>query len=103
MQRQILGVLALVLVIAGLIFSLEGGPRQDLAGFCLRIGLILGAIWLALPDLSRPGAGWMLAALGIFAFVVARWPKLTIYAGVFLLALALLRPRIAAYTDRKRS
>jgi hypothetical protein len=105
-QRQILGALALALVVVGGMLAITGAERQDMAGMCVRIGLILGAAWLALPDLQRPdlqrpGAKWLFAAIGIFAFIVAKFPKLTIYAGIFLLALAILRPRIAAYANRR--
>ena len=102
MQRQILGVLALVLLIAGVAFSVGGEERQDVAGLCVRIGLILGALWLALPELTRPGARWLFVAIIVFAFVLAKFPKMTIYAAILLVALAVLRPRIAAYADRRR-
>ena len=101
-QRQILGALALALVVVGVALSVSGAERKDMAGFCLRIGLILGAAWLALPDLQRPGAKWLFAVIAIFAFLLARFPKLTIYAGIFLIALAVLRPRIAAFAARKQ-
>jgi hypothetical protein len=100
-QRQILGALALALVVVGAALALTGAERQDMAGMCVRIGLILGAAWLALPDLQRPGAKWLFAAVGVFAFVVAKFPKLTIYAGIFIVALAILRPRIAAFANRR--
>jgi len=100
-QRQILGALAISLVVVGGFLALAGAERQDMAGLCVRVGLILGAVWLALPDLQRPGAKWLFAAIGIFAFIVAKFPKLTIYAGIVLLALAILRPRIASYANRR--
>lgn len=100
-QRQILGALAIALVVVGAALALTGAERQDMAGMCVRIGLILGAAWLALPDLQRPGAKWLFAAIGVFAFVVAKFPKLTIYAGIALVAIAVLRPRIAAYANRR--
>lgn len=88
-------------MLLGAAISIFGGERQEVAGFCIRIGLILGAVWLALPDLARPGAKWLFAAIGIFAFVLAKFPRLTIYAGLILLAVALLRPRIASYANRR--
>ena len=100
-QRQILGALAITLFVVGVALAFSGAERQDMAGMCVRIGLILGAVWLALPDLAGPRAKWLFAVVGVFAFVVAKFPKLTIYAGIFLLALAILRPRIAAYANRR--
>jgi hypothetical protein len=54
MNRTLLGLIALVLLVVGGIAALRGPPdgsAAGLAGGCIRIGLVLGALWLALPQI----------------------------------------------------
>lgn len=84
MTRTLLGLTGLVLLLAG-IGTLFLAPRDEshtalsIAGGLIRIGLVLGALWLALPSiagmLSRtPRWVLTLAAIGIVVCVVQ--PKL---------------------------
>jgi len=54
MNRTLLGLIALVLLVVGGIAALRGpadGSAAGFAGGCIRIGLVLGALWLALPQI----------------------------------------------------
>ena len=77
--------MALVLAIIMLIASLlawwfgSGSTGEFVAAACGRIGLVMGALWLAWPSLKRP-AKWLPASapvIGVIALVVlAAQPKL---------------------------
>ncbi|HVU86944.1 MAG TPA: hypothetical protein VHD36_06465 [Pirellulales bacterium] len=103
MHRPTVGILALLLLAVGGVAVLTPAgqlARPELGAACLRIGLILGVLWLALPDIARPVNRWI--ALGVIAAVIliARQPKLAILAAVFLVAIAILRPRVKSYVAR---
>ena len=56
MRRKAIGILAALLLLIGTI-TLFNGPENNSAagGFaasCIRVGLVLGAIWLALPQIE---------------------------------------------------
>lgn len=61
----------------------SGSSGEFMAAACGRIGLVLGALWLAWPSLKRP-AKWLPASapvIGVIALVVlAAQPKLIIPA-----------------------
>jgi len=104
MHRPTVGILALILLAAGglaLVFPDDEGTRQNLAAACLRVGLILGVLWLALPEMARPASRWVFFSLLITIIVVASRPKLAIVAVVFLAGVLLLRPRLKALADRR--
>ena len=64
-------------------------------GTSLRLGIVLAALWLAWPQVTRLPAWLGLAVLGIAlgaVFLARRWPVLLAVAGALLLA-ALIRPR----------
>jgi hypothetical protein len=55
MNRHALGLIALLLVVVGFITAFRGpedGSAAGFAGGCVRVGLVLGALWLALPQLK---------------------------------------------------
>lgn len=70
MRRTTLGILAIFLLVVGLIVALRGpedGSAAGFAGGCVRVGLILGALWLAWPQIIagiKRLPGW---AVGWFA------------------------------------
>ncbi|MDX1945429.1 MAG: hypothetical protein SFU86_08470 [Pirellulaceae bacterium] len=54
MRRATLGILALFLLVLGFVIALRGpadGSAAGLAGGCVRVGLVLGAMWLAWPQI----------------------------------------------------
>jgi hypothetical protein len=74
-RRTKLGLAALVLLLAaGLLKLLEPtGPfAAEGWGACLRVGVILGAVWLAYADLARLPM-WALPAIALLALAAIRW------------------------------
>ncbi len=103
MQRRIVGILALVLLAVGglaLASPADDGMRQNVAASCLRIGMVLGVLWLALPEFSRPASRWVFFALLVTIIVIASRPKLAVAAAVFMVGVLLLRPRLKSLTGR---
>ena len=66
MNRTTLGVVAVLLLLVGGITAWRGPPDGSAVGFaagCIRVGLVLAALWLALPQilsLFRSTPGWLL-------------------------------------------
>lgn len=82
MRRNLLGIIAAALVIAGLVGLWRGFSEEDVAGMGagvgIRAGLILGAIWLAYPQLAQLFSrvpGWLMGALLLGGVVVAIRPR----------------------------
>ena len=64
------------------------------ASICIRVGLLLSAIWLAFPQvvgLVKRFPPWLMAAVGFTALVVAARPRLILYLGPAVVALAALQ------------
>src|SRR5688572_9253503 len=65
MRRTTLGILAIFLVVLGFIVAWRGpedGSAVGFAGGCVRVGLVLGAIWLAWPSIiaaMKRVPGWL--------------------------------------------
>jgi hypothetical protein len=65
MSRKLLGVIAAVLLVVGGITAVAGPGGNSATGFaggCIRVGLVLGALWLALPQIQATLArmpGWV--------------------------------------------
>lgn len=71
--RRLLGVITLLMLAAGgLWLWLE--PAAPTGGVLLRVGLILGAVWLVAPLIRRPSLAAMVG-LAVAALVLAR-PRL---------------------------
>lgn len=80
MRRTILGVLALSALLVGVVAHVYGVNTSDgnvVASGALRCGMLLGAIWLALPQLQA-----------------LRWPPWTILSALAALATLVFRPRL---------
>ena len=55
MRRTSLGVIAAVLLVLGFVSALNGPGGSSAWGFsgvCIKSGLVLGALWLALPQIQ---------------------------------------------------
>jgi hypothetical protein len=55
MRRATLGIIALLLLVVGTVALFNGPGGSDAWGFsgvCIKSGLVLGALWLALPQLQ---------------------------------------------------
>jgi hypothetical protein len=60
MNRNLLGIIAAILLFLGFVtwqFGPGGNSASSFAGGCIRIGLVLGALWLALPQILATIAG----------------------------------------------
>ena len=69
MNRNALGIIAAVLLFLGgitVIFGPGGGNSSGFAGGCIRVGLVLGALWLALPQILSTAARLPRWAVGWF-------------------------------------
>jgi hypothetical protein len=79
-NRTLTGVLSISLLLLGfgLLFA-EIGSTMMHAGF-IRTGLVVGALWLALPTQNRPAAWenvtWTSVLLGVIGVVVFLTPRL---------------------------
>ena len=80
-RRHFLGACSLLLLTIAIVLMAQGtgaGSESAVAGGCMRIGLLTGAIWLAWPqaaELTTRVPAWLLIAILIgFVLVVAR-PK----------------------------
>ena len=103
MQRIALGVLALVLFVAGSLGAFTGvlGDEAEWwGGVAVRAGAILAVFWLVMPkagDVSR--AVWV--GLGIFAAVLAIRPRLVLF-GIVLAFIAMVFTAFAHRRTRAR-
>lgn len=80
MHRPTLGFISLALLVGGVILTLRP-PNGDtyLGAVGLRSGLVLGALWLALPNLRRVPR-WLLYALAVLAAVLIVRPRLFLWS-----------------------
>jgi hypothetical protein len=92
MQRPLLGILAVVLLAAGGILLVAWPQYDTLLGACLRIGTVLGVVWLAWPQLSRLQP-WLVLAVIAGILVVSYRPKLILVVIVVIAIMAILGPR----------
>jgi len=70
MRRNALGIIALALLLFGAITALNGPGGTSaigVAGSCIKAGLVLGALWLALPQIQATFARLPRRLLGWFA------------------------------------
>jgi hypothetical protein len=106
MNRTSLGVLAIVLLVIGVITLTRGPADANAVGFaggCIRVGIVLGALWLALPTLLAflsKTPKWLLVA-GLIGVVVCAVKPLLLVAVVPLLGLLwFLGPKLRAKGDK---
>ena len=73
-------------------FPLQWEGNDGLLGATMRIGLVMAALWLALPQLQR-WPGWLIQVIGVSAVIIAIRPKVALVAIPVLLAYLFLRPK----------
>lgn len=107
MRRHLLGAFALLLLIGGVVglIASDGDEQRGAvaSSVALRAGALLGAIWLALPQLDaffRRFPPWLLAMLGGGALVIVFRPRLIVYLAPLAGLLAALQ--FAAWFVRPR-
>jgi len=84
LRRHALGLASLGLLLLGVALWWYWHDSAAFVAICVRAGLVLGAIWLALPQLSRLIAAiplWMVAAVGISALVLIARPRAIVFIG----------------------
>lgn len=80
MHRPTLGIISLVLIMGGAILMLRPiGGDSYLGAISVRAGLVLGAIWVSLPNIRR-APRWLLSAIAVLAMVLIVRPRLMLYA-----------------------
>lgn len=106
MNRNTLGILALLLLLLGLGITFGGkatGNSLGFAGGCVRVGLVLGALWLALPQVQTFFARtprWLLTASAIGLIVVVVKPLLLLAVLPILGALWFFGPKLSSKADK---
>jgi hypothetical protein len=69
MRRNLLGIIALALLLFGAVTAINGpggASAIGVAGSCIKAGLVLGALWLALPQIQATIARFPRRLLGWF-------------------------------------
>lgn len=95
MRRHIMGILAVCLLIAGgilLFLEAKDSANDFAASMCLRIGLVLAAIWLAYPEL-RYIPPWMYTIVAAATVIVVIQPKTIFIVIPFLFFIWLIKPK----------
>ncbi|HQU45854.1 MAG TPA: hypothetical protein PK867_23770 [Pirellulales bacterium] len=95
MHRPTVGLIALALLAGAAACWLFGYGSAAIEGAFWRVGLVMGLLWLALPDLLRVRHKfWLFVFLAVMSMAVVR-PKLLPLALLFCVIYAVLRPRSA--------
>jgi len=89
MHRLLIGIVALGLLVTAAVLYAQGLAQENiivLSG-CLRMGLVLGAIWLAyeqVHDIARRTPPWVLGAIGISLLIIVVRPRAILALGPLL-------------------
>ena len=89
MHRMLIGIIALALLVTAAVLYAQGLAEKHvlvLSG-CLRMGLVLGAIWLAydqVRDIARKTPPWVAGAILICLLVVVVRPRAIFAVGPLL-------------------
>jgi len=89
-RRHAMGIIAAVLLALGLAFWVwppTGGGGEFLHGSLIKSGLVLGAAWLAFPQLDRM-PGWLFVTVVGVLLVVAVKPRIFLALSRYLVFLA---------------
>jgi len=105
MNRLALGIVAIALVLIGLMTQLQyPSEGAAFAGACIRIGLVLGALWLALPQISyvwKHTPRWLLIVAAVALAVCVFNPWYFLAAVPILAGLWFLGPKVTAVWKAK--
>lgn len=99
-KRIYVGLLALGCLTGGVVTLVVSPGNEGLQGALIRVGLVMGAFWLAMPTASRPAAwkrlpssNWAIGGMVITAIFIRQlkymFPVLAVFAGIAWFA----RPR----------
>lgn len=101
MRRHLMGIVAILLFIGGVVayFAFPHSESfQSTAGACIKVGAVLAALWLALPQINQMPL-WLYASILGGVIVIARWPQLWWMIIPAILAVWILKPRHATSTN----
>ncbi|MGE3777417.1 MAG: hypothetical protein AB7F89_09545 [Pirellulaceae bacterium] len=94
LKRHLLGLIALGLVLSGLLGLVMGYSAQSQAGMAagvgLRAGLVLGALWIAYPQLLQMFGSvprWLLGAVGLGIAVAVLRPQYLVFVAIVIAVL----------------
>src|SRR5688572_23554157 len=97
MRRRLLGIIALLLLVGGSVgMFLTGGSTTQLGlflGACARSGVVLGALWLAFPqivDLTDRLPPWLLGAFLLGGLAIIVRPRNVVLVGPLLIVLGMM-------------
>jgi len=96
-KRGLVGVLALICLILGAALLMSGG-NEGLASAFIRVGLLMGAFWLALPTHTR-SAAWARVSpwsIAVVVGVAVLLPRLRFFLPVLVVGIIIgwvIRPR----------
>lgn len=104
MNRSALGIFSLVLFVSGVVLMTFPAGDENLGGVFIRSSVVLGAVWLVLPNARQvPRGVWV--GIGVLAFVLIAAPRLVLWgAAVAILSSAtgfIIRPRRGRPPDSK--
>jgi hypothetical protein len=89
MHRPTIGAIAVVLLGAAAVLNFlpeSWGSFPGLLAACLRVGILMAALWLAHPQLHRLPV-WLLGSIVVSAMAVALRPRLALVAVPLVVAL----------------
>lgn len=106
MHRPTIGIITLLLLAAipALHYSLPVDEARLWVSGCLRVGLIMGGLWLAHPQLVKiPHKVLLFFFLGFFALMVfiIKQPRAIALLAAIAIFLAWFRPRIEGKSPRR--
>ena len=99
MQRHLLGLIAaafLLFAVGSWLLAPSEGLADPIAGGSFRIAILLGVMWLALPNvigLTAKLPAWLVGTTLIALIVMAARPKSIVLLGPVLLAIWVLTPQ----------
>ncbi len=74
-QRNALFAISIVLVAIGVFFNTGSQGNEFLRAVCLKVGIVLFMLWLALPQLKKLNY-WVIAPIGVGVVAVIVRPEL---------------------------
>lgn len=97
-QRAMLAVSAALLIGVGAILAstslLESGSREYVSGTMMKVGFVLGLLWVAAPQIERLGwqrlRGSMLVAVALVLVLWSIRPKVGAIAGAIVVGVSLV-------------
>lgn len=110
MRRRLLGIIAIILLVGGSVgLYLAGGSTTQLGlflGACARSGALLGALWLAFPqivELSQRVPPWLLGSIVVGGIAIMIRPRNIVLVGPLLIVLALMHFLGALFRSKPKS